>query len=98
MPKSETQAIVKYNTPFGLYPNVLRLFYFPTGTRTIKKSYGFKIVNKKKINEDLLSKKHKLIHFFIVDTNREDSYEAILVKGKALESLEKMSQSLVSLS
>ena len=50
MPKSETQAILKYPTPYGLYPNVMRLFYFPTGTRTMKKSFGYKLINKNKIN------------------------------------------------
>ena len=61
----------------------------------MKKSFAYKITSKVKINQELLSKKNNLNHHFIIDFNREESYEKVLIKGKALHEVEIMTQSLV---
>ena len=95
MPKNEIQAVTKYTTPFAFCPNILRLFYLPSGIRTNKKSHAYKITNKAKITEELLTKKHLLNHYFLVDLEKEKCYEKNLIKGKALQQVETMAQSLV---
>lgn len=66
MPKSENQVCIKYVEPFGGYPNVLRLFYHPKRNKGWKPNIGYKIVSKKKIDEEVMNRKHRQIHNYMI--------------------------------
>jgi len=87
----------KFIKPFGEYPNLLRLFYTPKNSKSYKPNIGLKAINKKRIDNDLIYKKHKQIHNYIVDFGKEEYIIVTPVKGRALSEVESMSQSIVKL-
>lgn len=52
-------------------------------------------MNKKRLSEEILERKHKQIYHYIVDFSKEDLIVTALVRGKALEEVEQMTQSIV---
>ena len=50
-----------------------------------KKNIGYKLINKKQMNEEVFKKKHRLAHQYIVNVDNDDTYIATLMKGKSLE-------------
>lgn len=73
-----------------MYPNVIRLFFTPRNVKTAKKNIGYKLINKKQMNQEVFKKKHRLANQYIVNVNNEDTYIATLMKGKSLEPCESM--------
>lgn len=62
---------MKFIRPYGKCPNILRLFYIPKSVKGNKPNYAYKSINKKKIDEETLVRKHKQTHNFLVDFNKE---------------------------
>lgn len=71
LPKNENQVSIKFIQPFGDYPNMLRLFYFPKSVKGSKPNYAYKGMNKKKLSEEILERKHKQIYNYLVDFGKE---------------------------
>lgn len=74
---------------------MLRLFYTPKSIKGSKPNYAYKGTNKKKIGDEILERKHKQLHYYLVDFNKVDDIVVTLVRGRALEEVEMMTQSIV---
>ena len=95
IPRSEGFICRKFVQPYAATPNILRLYFCPKGGRQLKKNYGYKLVHLKQMNEEMFKKKHRLVQNFIINTEREDTYTATLMSGKALETCIRMAESFV---
>lgn len=95
IPRSEGFICRKFVQPYAATPNTLRLYFCPKGGRQLKKNYGYKLVHLRQMNEEMFKKKHRLVQNFIINTERDDTYTATLMSGKALEACIKMAESFV---
>lgn len=64
---------------------MLRLFYNPKSIKGSKPNYAYKAINKKKIDEQTITRKHKQTHNYIVDFNKEEQIITTVINGKALK-------------
>jgi hypothetical protein len=67
IPRSEGFICRRLIRPYADTPNILRLYYIPESQKSVKKNYGYKMVNKVTMDEDLFKKKHRLTHNYIVN-------------------------------
>lgn len=86
---------MRFVQPYGEYPNTLRLYYVPKNIKGSKPNFAYKTINKKKLNQEILERKYKQIHNFLVDFSKNDHIITTLVKGKALAQVQQMAQSMV---
>lgn len=61
---------MKFIHPYAKYPNIIRIFYTPKSVKGNKPNYAYKSKNNKKIDEDILIRKNKQIHNFLVDFHK----------------------------
>ena len=95
IPRSEGFISRRFVLPYNSTPNLLRLHFQPKHSRSLRKNYGYKLVANRPLDEEACKKKHRLIHQFIIDTDREDSFSTTTLHGKALHASEAMATSLV---
>jgi hypothetical protein len=95
LPRNEHQISVKFIRPYGDYPNILRLFYTPKSGKNHKPNYAYKVINHQKIDDEVISRKYKHTHHFIVDFDRPEDIVTTQIIGKALAEVERMTQSIV---
>lgn len=86
-PKNENQVSIAYIHPHGQTPNILRLYYTPARIKGAKPSHAYKIINVKPLSDEIYSRKHKLIHNYVVDCEKQESIKVTPVRGKALQEL-----------
>lgn len=70
IPRSEGFICRKFVSPYASTPNILRLYYYPKNNKQLKRSYGYKFINNKQMDEDMFRKKHRLIHNYIVNSEK----------------------------
>lgn len=68
IPRSEGFICRKFVQPYASTPNILRLYFWAKGSRQLKKNYGYKLVHKRQMNDDMFRKKHRLLYNFIVNS------------------------------
>lgn len=70
LPKNENQISIKFVQPYGDYPNMLRLFYVPKNIKGSKPNYAYKGMNRKRLSDEILEKKHKQVYNYLVDFSK----------------------------
>jgi hypothetical protein len=63
---------------------MLRLFFASQTDKNRKPNLAYKVINRQKINEEVVSRKHKQIQNYIVDFDRPENTVTTQIIGKAL--------------